>query len=337
MKNYALIDLHMHLDGSLPAETAAALAKAQGIPLPADPMALAAALTVPAQCRDLNEYLRCFNLPLELMQTREALSLSAESLLRLLEGEGLLYAEFRFAPQLHTAKGLTQDQAVEAVLEGLRRAGGRTAARVILCAMRGGTRAQNEETIRVAAGFLGRGVCAADLAGAEALYPAKGYADLFALAARLGVPFTIHAGEAAGPDSIRAALDLGARRIGHGVRAREDERVVRMLAERGIPLEMCPTSNLQTRAVESAAGYPLREYLAAGIPVTLCTDNRTVSGVTLRSEFALLFRENGLTEDEARALAVNAAHAAFLTEPEKRGLQDEIENALGGTKEEAYG
>ena len=176
------------------------------------------------------------------------------------------------------------------------------------------THAANMETVRTAAKYLGKGVAAADLAGAEGLYPTRDFEEEFTLAGSLGVPFTIHAGEADGPESIRAALKFGAARIGHGVRAIEDGELMEELAGRGTILEMCPTSNLQTKAVKRLSDYPLREYLRRGIKATVNSDNMTVSDTWVGREFGLLFREYALTEEEACQLRKNAEEAVFRCE-----------------------
>ena len=285
-----MIDLHLHLDGSLAPALVRELAQTQGLPLPAG--SLEEALSAPADCQSLNDYLRCFDLPVAVLQTRQALTQSVQELTSRLQGQGLLYAELRFAPSQHTRQGLTQRQVVEAALAGLPQppAQGRWSfgCQLILCCMRGGEEAANRETVAVAAHFLGKGVCAVDLAGAEALYPTQEYQPLFAYAQSLGVPFTLHAGEAAGPESVWQALELGAARIGHGVRAGEDPRLVEELARRRVPLELCPTSNLQTKAVPDLAHFPLKEYLAQGVAATVNTDNMTVSRTTLAQELASL-------------------------------------------------
>ena len=180
------------------------------------------------------------------------------------------------------------------------------------------------ETVEVARSFLGKGVCALDLAGAEALYPTSQYGELFSLAKGWGVPFTLHAGEAAGPESIWQALKLGASRIGHGVRAREDRQLLQELFRRRIPLELCPTSNLQTKAVLSLADFPLREYLEQGLLATLNTDNMTVSRTTLAGEYALL----EITPQERRQLLLNSVEAAFLPNEGKTALRRQIEASL---------
>ena len=170
-----MIDLHLHLDGSLATALVRELAQTQGLPLPAG--SLEEALSAPADCQSLNDYLRCFDLPVAVLQTRQALTQSVQELTARLQGQGLLYAELRFAPSQHTSQGLTQRQVVEAALAGLPQppAQGRWSfgCQLILCCMRGGEEAANRETVAVAAHFLGKGVCAVDLAGAEALYPTQ--------------------------------------------------------------------------------------------------------------------------------------------------------------------
>lgn len=319
-----MIDLHLHIDGSLPLKTVRKLARLANVPLPPEEEGLWDLLSVPADCASLNDYLRCFDLPVELLQSAGALSLAVQELVEELRAQGLLYAELRFAPSQHTRMGLTQRQVVEAALSGRKAAGGEDFCQLILCCMRGGEEAANRETVGTAASFLGQGVCALDLAGAEALYPAREHAALFAYARSLQVPFTLHAGEAAGPESVRQALELGAQRIGHGVRAIEEESLLEELAQRQIPLELCPTSNLQTKAVPDLAHFPLREYLRRGLRATVNTDNMTVSRTTLSQEYALL----GLTGEERRALLRNSAEAAFLPEEDKRDLWQRVEARL---------
>lgn len=317
MEGYGKIDLHLHLDGSLSAGTILRLAEKDGVKLAAKTEEeLIPYITVSRDCRDLNEYLRCFEIPLMILQTAENLETAAYELGRELKKKGFVYAEIRFAPQLHGRLGTTQGEAVQAVLAGLHKVmeeiEGKSCLRVILCCMRGeDTHEANLETVRTAARYLGKGVVAVDLAGAEGLYPTGDYEEEFTLARDLGVPVTIHAGEADGPKSIWKALEFGAARIGHGVRAIEDEELMRELARRGIPLEMCPTSNLQTKAAERIVDYPLREYLRRGIKVTVNSDNMTVSDTWAGNEFVLLSEEYGLTEAEAELLYRNAEEAEF--------------------------
>ena len=320
MKKYGLIDLHLHLDGSLSLASVRELAAMQDIEIEEDDAALLRKLQVSPTCRDLNEYLEKFDFPCSLLQTQAAITRSVSNLCAELADQGLLYAEIRFAPQLHLLKGLDQRQVVEAAIAGLDRK--QFKANLILCCMRGSDNHEaNLETVRAASQFVGKGVCAVDLAGAEALFPTENFEDLFALARELGVPYTIHAGEADGPESVYTALRFGAKRLGHGVRSVEDGALVARLAAEGVALELCPTSNLNTSIFEKIEDYPLRQLMAAGVKVTVNTDNMMVSGVTLASELEKL----DLTKDELRILAKNAGEACFASPAVKEWLIGQIE------------
>ena len=387
-----LCELHLHLDGSLSPETVRYLAQLQGIDLPTDLnlggiseteelrgtpedalsneasgcySALKKLLSVSADCRDLNEYLEKFELPLSLLQTEEAISYAVKSIGLAEEELGVDYVEIRFAPQLHTRNGLTQREIIEAAADSavFFNADHNTKIRLILCCMRGADNHEaNLETVRLAAEFMHPDhsekiyssedtdvspesasdtpvysdslsgddlhddntgaaskmvyiphagdrllpvIAGVDLAGAEALYPTESFTDVFLLAKELEVPFTIHAGEAAGPESIWSAINMGAKRIGHGVAAIKDEKLMSFLAMNGIVLECCPTSNLNTKVFNDYTELPIREFLRRGIKVTISTDNMTVSNTTLSDEFRHL-RDAGLTDDEYTQLLKNA-------------------------------
>ena len=321
-KKYALIDLHLHLDGSMSLECARSLAKKQGIALPDDDELLSR-LRVSEDCRDLNEYLERFELPLSLLQTAEAVSESVEHLCNELAQEGLIYAEIRFAPQLHLQKGLTQEDVVIAAIDGLSR--GKLDASLILCCMRGtDNREANIETVRLTQKYLGKGVCAVDLAGAEALFPNENFVDVIEYVRSLSLPMTLHAGEALGADSVSSAIELGANRIGHGVRSIENPQILKSLAEKKIPLELCPTSNLNTRVFDELSEYPIRTFLNAGIVITVNTDNTSVSSTSLANEYQKLADTFSLTEDELQVLALNSAYATFLCDSDKEKLVEKI-------------
>jgi adenosine deaminase len=179
---------------------------------------------------------------------------------------------------------------------------------------------ENIAMLRAARNYLGEGVCAADLAGNEAAFPVLGQRAFFEEAKRLDIPFTIHAGECGSPESIRNALGLGASRIGHGIAAMKDEALMDELQRRQIPLELCPISNLQTRAVASKEEYPFRKFMDRGLKVTINTDNRTVSSTSLGQEFAWLEKEYDLTLDEARTLTANALDASFASDDVKQKI-----------------
>ena len=326
MNPFALIDLHLHLDGSLSMDSVRQLAALDGLTME-DDKTLLKRLQVSPDCRDLNEYLEKFDFPCSLLQTPEALTLAVANLRRELAQQGLLYAEIRFAPQFHLNRGMTQDQVVEAAVTGL--AGEGVKANLILCCMRiPNAHERNLETVRVAAKYLNRGVCAVDLAGAEALFPTCDFEAEFALATELGIPYTIHAGEADGPESIRKALEFGAQRIGHGVRCIEDPVLMAELAEKGIPLELCPTSNIQTCIFEKIEDYPMGRLLEAGIRTTLNTDNMMVSGVTLSSEADHMGRL--LTGEQMAQIVANSVEAVFADEATKTWLRREVQARLGG-------
>jgi len=319
------IDLHLHLDGAVTPDIARKLAKMQNIALPEDEEELKKLLTVQEDCQSLTEFLKCFDLPLSLMQTAEGLREAVRLVADNIRSQGVIYAEIRFAPQLHTQKGMTQEDAVNAALEGLRKT--ELKANLILCLMRGeGNEEQNEETFRLAKKYLVEdgGVVALDLAGAEALFPTAGYKDIFKRVKEAGIPFTMHAGEAAGPESIKAALESGATRIGHGVRAYEDPEVVKLIKDKGIVLEMCPTSNRQTHAIPDMSKYPLVEYLNQGIKVTLNTDDMGIEGTTLAEEYRYMEKGFGLTIEQKKILLGNAIDAAFTTQEVKEQLRKTI-------------
>ena len=324
-KKYALIDLHLHLDGSLSLESARSLARAQEIELPDDDGELLSRLRVSKDCKDLNEYLERFELPLTLLQSYDALKNAAFDLCEELYEAGLVYAEIRFAPQLHCRAGLSQEDAVIAVTEGA--GASRLKASIILCCMRGAdNKEENMLTVKLTKKYLGKGVCALDLAGAEALFSNEGFTDVFEYARSLDLPFTLHAGEALGAESVRSAIKLGARRIGHGVRSVEDGELLAVLAEKKIALELCPTSNLNTCVFDSIEEYPIRTFLDAGVAITVNTDNLAVSNTSLAEEYELIANTFSLTENELMTIALNSANAAFLPENEKSELLNEVKN-----------
>ena len=326
-KNFALIDLHLHLDGSLSLPSVKELAALQKIDIMENDEELLKKLQVSEGCRDLNEYLEKFDFPCSLMQTPVGIEAAVRNLEAELAAQGLFYGEIRFAPQLHTLQRMTQYEVVEAAVRGMGQSSLKSV--LILCCMRGkGNEEANRETVRVAKAFLGKGVGAIDLAGAEALFPTADFEGLFHLAKELEIPYTIHAGEADGPASVSKALEFGAKRIGHGVRSMEDGALVQRLAAEGITLEMCPTSNLNTSIFEDYEAYPLKKYMDAGVRVTVNTDNMTVSNTTVAEELQHMKDALHLTEDALYQLARNAAEASFADEETKKWLLHEIEKRL---------
>lgn len=305
------IDLHLHLDGSMTASYLLRQAKLQGIELLTDKEEeLWDYLKVPMDCEDLNEYLRKFDLPLQLMQTKEALTEGVADLCNRLKEQGLSYAEIRFAPQLHTQKGLTQQEVVEAVIKGLIQEEDFSAYLILCCMRMADNEAENLETVRLGSKYLGKGVVAVDLAGAEAVFPTENFEAVFKEARENKLPFTIHAGEAAGAESIWKAIEFGAKRIGHGLHCLEDDKLVDYLREHQIPLELCPISNLQTKAV--VGKYPLKELLEIGLCVTINTDNMTVSDTTLEKEYEFVRTHCELCDAELEQIIENSKRARFI-------------------------
>ena len=312
-----LIELHLHLDGSLRAETVWELAKEQGVELTEKSVEeVRAKMEVPEDCKTLEEYLERFALPTMVLQTEAAMERVAFEMVETLASEGVTYAEVRFAPQLHVQKGLTQAEVVEATIRGTKRGmeqypGIRVG--LILCCMRGDTNADlNMETVEAAKEYLGDVVCAVDIAGAEALYPTKMFESLFAKVREYDLPMTIHAGEADGPESIKTALSFGTKRIGHGVAAIHDPELMKRLAEEKITLEICITSNYHTKEVETIADHPFRKLFEAGIRVTLNSDNMTCSRVDIHSELDILRTVFHFTEAEIDQIMEYAYEARFL-------------------------
>lgn len=324
------IDLHLHLDGSVPVATVKKLMQEHGMPQLTD-QELRQELSVDNSCSSLEEFLEKFALPNQLMQTKHDLETIVFDLLTELKSQGLVYAEIRFAPQLHTKKGLTQREVIASAIGGIKKFYQQQKedkdhpelhAGLILCLMRfAHNDIENMETVELAKEFLGKGVVGLDLAGAEGPIPNINYQKFFQRAQDLDVPYTIHAGEAAGPDSIRQALEMGAKRIGHGIRCTEDPALTQYLIDHQIILECCATSNMNTKAFDQIDSYPIKKLLHMGMKVTLNSDDMTVSNTNLPHEYQLLEEKTALTPEEETTLYLNAVDAAFTTLDEKIRLR----------------
>lgn len=314
MRQMPKLDLHCHLDGSLSLGLVRSLLKrdVQIEELQAAP-----------DCKSLAEYLEKFNLPLQCMQTAEGLRKSAYDFLSQAAEENVKYIEARFAPWLSVNESLTCSDVIENVICGLEQGKKEFGVdyRVITCAMRHLPFETNYEMLCAAKEFLGKGVCAADLAGDEAAFPTIEFKDLFHEAAKLGMPFTLHAGECGNAENIALSIAYGAKRIGHGIAMSGREDVKALCRKNGIGIEMCPISNLQTKAVLDGRAYPMREFLDAGLLVTLNTDNRTVSNTSIMDEIEHVQERYGITEEEIIQMQKNAVEAAFVSEDVKEYMR----------------
>ena len=306
------VELHLHLDGSIRPST---ISEILNINLE-EAKKLS---TIETKCASLKEYLTKFDIPLKIMQTKENLERVAFELAQDLQKDDVIYAEIRFAPNKHLKSGLTLDEVVTAILKGLSQVPIKT--NLILCMMRGDSYEQNLKVIKLAKKYLNHGVVAIVLAGSEASYPVNLYQELFEIAQKENIPFTIHAGEADGPLSVINAINLGAKRIGHGVRAIESEKALKLIKEKNITLEVCPKSNLDTNMYEKLSNHPIKKLYDMGLLVTINTDNHTVSNTNLTKSYQDLQEVFSFTKQDFLKMNENALQSAFLN-------QDEIEELL---------
>lgn len=328
MKNYAIVDLHLHLDGSLSPEIIIEIAKEEGINLPSyDPKELRKYLEVSPNCQSLEEYLQKFEIPNLVLQSKNGLRKALLDLLKRLDKQGLKYVEVRMAPQLSITKGLTQEEVVQALIDARNEAQKlyQIKCNLILCMMRGeNNKDLNIETAKLAIKYMNKGVVAIDLAGDEAKYPNENFEEELTISRdeKTGkyIKKTIHAGEACGPESIWSALHYDPDRFGHGIHFYEDDILPDVIDK----LEICPTSNLQTKAIHSLSEFPFRLMLDKKIKFNVNTDNMTVSNTTLKKEYDLL-RQYGLNEDELKKVALMSIDMAFISKEEKEELRKFVE------------
>jgi adenosine deaminase len=321
-------DLHVHLDGSLRLSTILELAAEQDVDLPAAGAdALKAAIGCGRDVGSLVEYLRGFDITLRVMQTAEALERIAFELAEDAARENVRYMEVRYSPMLHTRQGLKLTRVVEAVLDGLRRARAACGieSNVIVCGIRNISPTSSYEMAELAVAYKGRGVVGFDLAGAEADFPAKHHRAAFQLVRENNINCTIHAGEAYGPESIAQALHVcGAHRIGHGCRLREDSDLLHYVTDHRIPLECCPSSNVQTGAVRTLASHPVKLYFDLGVRVTINTDNRLITDTSVSRELWLAHSAMGMPFADVKAIVLAGFKSSFQPFHEKQALMRQV-------------
>jgi adenosine deaminase len=324
-------ELHCHLDGSLRPETLFELARDHHVQLPRQSAEELREFMRVDDAHNLEDYLRRFDFTIAVLQSEEALERVAYELAEDASEDGVRYIEIRNAPILNVVQGLTLVQAVEAPLRGLHRAEKDfgIAARFIICALRQFPPENSLELAKLAVEFKDEGVVAFDLAGGEKGNPASRHAEAFRYAREHNLAVTVHAGEGDGAESIRDAVHIcGANRIGHGTRLIEDPDLTQYVNDRRIALEVCLTSNVQTRVAESYAAHPFREYFDRGLNVTLNTDNRLMSSTTLTDEYVHAAEHLGFTVEELAGIALNGFESAFLPWEERVMLIEEVSDRI---------
>jgi adenosine deaminase len=291
--------------------------------MPADDVEALRDYMIVRDARNLEDYLTRFDITLSVMQTADSLERIAYELAEDAAAEGVRYIEMRYSPVLNTRHSLSLGDAVEAPLRGLERAqrDHGVIGRLIICALRNLPSGISLELARLAVAYRARGVVGFDLAGGELGHPASEHAQAFAHALEHGLACTCHAGEGAGADSVREAVyACGAHRIGHATRLIEDASLTEYVNEQRIALEICLTSNVQTRAADSYESHPLRRYFDAGLNVVLNTDNRLMSGTTLTDEYVHAAERLDFSFDELCTIAMNGFESAFLPDGERQRL-----------------
>jgi adenosine deaminase len=331
-------DLHCHLDGSLRPSTLLELSAERGLALPVSTAVALGDWMRVDDARSLEEYLARFEVTLAAMQDTVGLERIAHEFVLDAALDGVRYIEARFCPALHVRGGVSLDDVMQAVLRGLARGQKEsgTLARVIVCALRSMAWPHALEMAELAVAYKGRGVVAFDLAGGELGNPASDHGLAFDVARQHDLAVTVHAGEGDGPASIREALHrCGADRIGHGTRLREDPSLEAYVIDHRITLEVCPTSNVQTRVVPTFAEHPLARYVVMGAVVTINTDNRLMSGVSLTDEYVRCAQHLNFDLDTLAMLAITSFDSAFLPHVERESLREAIAIEIGDLLAEA--
>lgn len=287
----------------------------------------------PAKCRSLEDFLNFVQPAIAQLQTLDHITLAMQGLCRALVDDGVIYAEVRFAPLLHTKFGLTAEEVAEGSCLAFEKALLETGLRggLIFCALRHFSEAESYQTALLAAQFKDRGVVGFDLAGDEAGYPLVTHRKAFAHAKEHQIPATTHCGEALGPQSIRDSLDLGVIRLGHGVRCVEDPLLQKRLIDEQIHLEVCPSSNIQTDVYPTLTDHPIDRLYRAGMSLSVNTDGRAMTDTALTREYSLLQETFGWGRDHFYKVNRMALEAAFCTDELKQSLLPLLARGYGIT------
>lgn len=304
-KKMPKVELHLHLDGAIRKSTLNEFYKKD----------VTSEIVAKDKCLDLKEYLTKFSLPKAFLQTRENLERACLELSEDLENDGVIYAEVRFAPNLHTSI-LSLEEVVETVIESLKK--GHIKIGVILCMLRNDSFDNNLKVIDIASKYLNKGVVAIDLAGDEKAFKTSLFENLFIKAQEKNIPFTIHAGEINQEDSIKVALDLKTKRLGHGIAVINYKDLLSRVVNDKILLEICPTSNVQTNIVDKYQNHPIKKLQEAGCLISINTDNRTVSNITLTEEYQKLALAFNFSLEDFCHFNINAINYSWLSQKEKQ-------------------
>lgn len=328
-----LIDLHVHVEGSLTSENVIELAKMGNVPLPTtDAVELKKYLTSPMDISSITEYYKHFDLSYDVLQAESTIERGVFLLLQNLAQKGVVYSEIHITPQYHLKNGLYQETVVQAALRGMEAAKSDFLinSNLILCFNRGlNNDEENLETLRVAAKYLHRGVCAVDLVGQEDMFPTVRFKPLFRLSSNMDVPFTIHAGKARDLNSVRDAITFGARRIGHGCSAAMDETLMESMRYRNIGIECCVTSNIQTKSATSIQTHPIWTFLQHGIMCSVNSDLMVVADTDVKQEYSLLSEDSRFSDSLKVILLKNAVYTSFMEDSEKQSLLKKIDEMNG--------
>lgn len=318
------VELHCHLDGSVPMATLIKLAEKQDFD-----MSLLDQIAAPEKCMDLVDYLKGFDILLQLLQTSEQLEESAYAIAETAALENVRYLELRFAPLLHTDAGMRVSEIIAAVSKGIRKAMEKydIMVNLLICGMRPHSNEDNLKMLSEAISTQEQLLVGFDMAGPEPDMANDHIEPLTAFAQDSGLQLTLHAGECGCAHNVVQAIYLGAERIGHGIAAQMDEAAQKLCIEKGTVIEMCPTSNIQTNAVENWEDYPLLDFMEKGIKCCINTDNRTVSDTTLTTEYWLLAKHLGIDYAMMKTLNLNGLAGAFTTLEAKEKISAMINEA----------
>ena len=302
------VELHLHLDGSLNLDYASKLAGRD-----------VSCEMISKDDTSLTEYLKKFSLPGELFQDYDNIVEFSYLLGKELEKDDVIYAEIRFCPLFHINK-ISVDRVITGIRVGLSKVSS-VKTNLIFCMMRHFSYEENMKIVKLAQKYYGNGCCGLDLAGDEANFKTSSFDKLFEEVRKTGIPFTIHAGESDDYTSVVSAVNFGAKRIGHGIHSIEDKNTIKLLVEKGIVLEVCPDSNVDTHAVKNILEHPIKKLDDAGVLVTISTDNRTVSDTSLENEYKLVKDNLHISDEDLVRYNLNAIDAAFISDSEKDELK----------------